>query len=184
MKRLISHRALAALTLAVLLRVSSANAQSGGPYDLRWNTIDAGGVTFAAGGAFMLGGTAGQPDAGASTGGPYVLAGGFWPGLSAGAAPTPTPTQTGPVPATSTATAVATATATMMASFTAVPNGSATPTATFPWRGNADNDGITRAHLHDDTNGYRLVAANTNAHGDTRNGVCRRLPRRRRGHGR
>jgi len=56
-----------------------APAQSGGGYDLSWWTIDGGGVTFATGGAFNLGGTAGQPDASSAlTGGAFSLTGGFW----------------------------------------------------------------------------------------------------------
>jgi len=56
-----------------------ACAQSGGGYDLSWWTIDGGGVTFATGGTFNLGGTVGQPDASnALTGGTYSLTGGFW----------------------------------------------------------------------------------------------------------
>jgi hypothetical protein len=35
-------------------------AQSGGGYDLTWSTIDGGGMSFAAGGGYQLGGTAGQ----------------------------------------------------------------------------------------------------------------------------
>jgi hypothetical protein len=66
------------LTAAMLL-ASDARAQSGGGYDLTWWTIDGGGVTFATGGTFNLGGTAGQPDASnALTGGTYSLTGGFW----------------------------------------------------------------------------------------------------------
>ncbi len=53
-------------------------AQSGGPYDLTWSTIDGGGATAVTGGVYSLGGTAGQPDAGLSTGGIYSLQGGFW----------------------------------------------------------------------------------------------------------
>ncbi len=53
-------------------------AQSGGPYDLTWSTIDGGGATAVTGGVYSLGGTAGQPDAGLSTGGVYSLQGGFW----------------------------------------------------------------------------------------------------------
>jgi hypothetical protein len=53
-------------------------AQSGGPYDLTWSTIDGGGATGVTGGIYSLGGTAGQPDAGLSTGGSYSLEGGFW----------------------------------------------------------------------------------------------------------
>jgi hypothetical protein len=54
-------------------------AQVGGGYDLTWNTIDGGGGTSSTGGAFSLGGTIGQPDAGSLSGGTYSLAGGFWP---------------------------------------------------------------------------------------------------------
>lgn len=61
------------LALAAPLR-----AQTGGGYDLTWNTVDGGGVTFATGGPYSLGGTIGQPDAGASSGGAYTLSGGFW----------------------------------------------------------------------------------------------------------
>jgi hypothetical protein len=57
-------------------------AQSGGGYDLTWNSIDAGGGT-SSGGGFELRGTIGQPDASAanaiaSVGGDYQLTGGFW----------------------------------------------------------------------------------------------------------
>lgn len=56
-----------------------ALAQSGGPYDLSWSTIDGGGHTFSAGGTFELGGAIGQADAGAMNGGSFALDGGFWP---------------------------------------------------------------------------------------------------------
>jgi len=60
-------------------------AQAGGGYDLTWNTVDNGGVTFASGGGYTLSGTAGQPDAATwSGGGGYTLAGGFWHAASAG----------------------------------------------------------------------------------------------------
>jgi hypothetical protein len=49
-------------------------------YDLSWWTVDAGGITFATGGGYSLGGTAGQPDAGVLSGGGYSLGGGFWRG--------------------------------------------------------------------------------------------------------
>ena len=66
------------LTAATLL-ASDARAQSGGGYDLSWWTIDGGGVTFATGGTFNLGGTAGQPDASNElAGGAFRLTGGFW----------------------------------------------------------------------------------------------------------
>jgi hypothetical protein len=47
-------------------------------YDLTWSTVDGGGTMTASGGGFELSGTAGQPDAGALTGGPFALTGGFW----------------------------------------------------------------------------------------------------------
>lgn len=73
---------LPALMLAFLI-TSFALAQSGGLYDLSWNTIDAGGATFSTGGIYSLGGTAAQPEAGSMSGGNYALAGGFWQGQSA-----------------------------------------------------------------------------------------------------
>jgi hypothetical protein len=57
-----------------------ALAQSGNGYDLSWNTVDGGGQTFSTGGRYTLGGTIGQPDAGALTGGGYTLGSGFWGG--------------------------------------------------------------------------------------------------------
>jgi hypothetical protein len=66
--------------LALLGLVASALAQSGGPYDLTWNSIDGGGYTFSTGGGYELGGTIGQPDAGCMIGGGYTLGGGFWDG--------------------------------------------------------------------------------------------------------
>jgi len=73
------------LLLAVLLSLlaSVALAQSGGGYDLTWNTIDGGGYTWSEGGGYALGGTVGQPDAGTLSGGGYTLAGGFWGGAAA-----------------------------------------------------------------------------------------------------
>ncbi len=67
------------MLIPMLLLWLGANAQSGGPYDLSWWTIDGGGITFATGGVYNLGGTIGQPDASnALAGGPYSLTGGFW----------------------------------------------------------------------------------------------------------
>jgi hypothetical protein len=63
---------------AFLLLASVAVAQSGGGYDLSWNTVDGGGHTFSAGGDYSLGGTIGQPDAGLLVGRGYTLGGGFW----------------------------------------------------------------------------------------------------------
>jgi hypothetical protein len=75
------------LALSILLLLATnAVAQTGGAastslnggYDLTWSTIDGGGYTFSTGGDYTLGGTVGQPDAGAVTGGVYTLLGGFW----------------------------------------------------------------------------------------------------------
>ncbi len=60
-----------------------ASAQSGGGYDLTWNTIDDGGGT-STGGAYSLSGTIGQPEAGSMSGGAYALNGGFWNDTIAG----------------------------------------------------------------------------------------------------
>jgi len=65
---------------ALFLLASVAFAQSDGGYDLTWSTIDGGGATWSECGGYSLGGTIGQPDAGAISGGGYTLAGGFWGG--------------------------------------------------------------------------------------------------------
>jgi hypothetical protein len=67
--------------LAVVgVRYGVVRAQTGGPYDLSWSTVDGGGHTFSTGGDYSLGGTIGQPDPGLLTGGDYTLGGGFWGG--------------------------------------------------------------------------------------------------------
>ena len=78
-------RALLLIPLALLLLfgVGSARAQTGGGYDLTWNSIDGGGATFSTGGGYSLGATVGQADAGAASGGVYTLSGGFWAGIPA-----------------------------------------------------------------------------------------------------
>ena len=53
-------------------------ARSG--YDLSWWTVDGGGNTGDTGGAYTLGGTIGQPDAGILAAGDYTLHAGFWAG--------------------------------------------------------------------------------------------------------
>ncbi|MGC8960738.1 MAG: hypothetical protein ACP5OO_13355 [Chloroflexia bacterium] len=73
-------RLLLPVVLLALLTVGVASSQSGDGYDLSWNTVDGGGYTWSEGGSYSLGGTAGQPDAGALAGGPYTLRGGFWAG--------------------------------------------------------------------------------------------------------
>lgn len=57
--------------------ITPVSAQSGGGYDLTWNTIDGGSGTTD-GGVYSLSGTIGQPDAGTMNGGSYTLNGGFW----------------------------------------------------------------------------------------------------------
>ena len=56
-----------------------ASTQTGGSYDLSWNSIDGGGGMDSSGGSYSLGGTVGQAEAQqpASAGG-YDLQGGFW----------------------------------------------------------------------------------------------------------
>ena len=75
---------LAVALLVMLVGVASAvYAQTGGGYDLTWSTIDGGGAMFSTGGGYSLGGTIGQPDMGALSGGGYALNGGFWSGVDA-----------------------------------------------------------------------------------------------------
>jgi len=64
-----------------------AMAQTGGSYDLGWNTWDGGGGTCS-GGSYEISGTIGQPDAGDMSGGNYSLSGGFWPGATISITPT------------------------------------------------------------------------------------------------
>ncbi|MEA3375175.1 MAG: hypothetical protein U9R72_03115 [Chloroflexota bacterium] len=66
--------------LLALLAASTARAALSTGYDLSWWTVDGGGRTFSTGEGYTLGGTIGQPDAGALTGGEYTLRGGFWGG--------------------------------------------------------------------------------------------------------
>ena len=75
--------------LALALGLTAAvYAQAGDGYDLTWNTVDNGGVTFSNNEGYTLGGTAGQPDAAVWSGeGGYTLSGGFWSAVSGGAAP-------------------------------------------------------------------------------------------------
>jgi hypothetical protein len=85
MRKQISKRGLCLtlIALVVCMVVVSrsaypANAQTGGTYDLTWNSIDGGGAMLSVGGSYSLGGTIGQADAGTLSGGAYTLAGGFW----------------------------------------------------------------------------------------------------------
>jgi hypothetical protein len=69
-----SNLLLSLWTLVLVIVASSARAQS---YSIDWSTIDGGGGTSTAG-VFSVSGTIGQPDAGAMSGGPYAVQGGFW----------------------------------------------------------------------------------------------------------
>jgi hypothetical protein len=60
----------------LLLAAPAAQAQSGGEYDLTWNTVDGGGTS--SGGGYTLTGTVGQADAGTLGSGGYAVGGGFW----------------------------------------------------------------------------------------------------------
>jgi len=85
MKRNLIPLMISAGVLGAMLTMGlrTASAQTGGGYDLTWNSIDGGGATFSTGGGYSLGGTIGQADAGASSGGAYSLNGGFWAGVPA-----------------------------------------------------------------------------------------------------
>ncbi len=114
--------------LLVLAVVPHALSQTGGVYNLSWNTTDGGGITFATGGAYQLGGTIGQHDAGASSGGVNSLTSGYWavtnviPSATATATPTTTPPNHTPTPTpTPKPTPTATATASPKATPTATP---------------------------------------------------------------
>ena len=77
---------LIALIPLLLLLSPAALAQTGGDYDLSWNTIDSGGGS-SSGGDYELNGVIGQPDAGAMTGANYELGGGFWGGGAVSGSP-------------------------------------------------------------------------------------------------
>ena len=68
----------ALLVLAVLCCAADALGQTGGGYDLTWNTIDGGGSTFLSGGTYSIGSTIGQPDAGNHAMDAFTSTGGFW----------------------------------------------------------------------------------------------------------
>ena len=69
------------LLVILFLGATTALAQSSGSFDLSWNTVNGGGQTFSTGGPYTLGATVGQADAGALSGGGYILEGGFWGGI-------------------------------------------------------------------------------------------------------
>ncbi len=81
MKRNVWITLLVGVLAALSLVVSVSLAQTGGGYDLTWNTID-NGAMFSSGSGYELGGTIGQPDVGFSFGSDYTLTGGFWAGAA------------------------------------------------------------------------------------------------------
>jgi hypothetical protein len=67
----------------IFLAPGSVLAQSGGGYDLEWQTLSNGGDQFASGGDYQLGFTAGQDTPPlVSAGGSYQLVQGFWAGAT------------------------------------------------------------------------------------------------------
>ncbi len=75
-----SARVLAAVLFIGLLLSTIALASTAQSYAISWWTIDNGGATMSTRGGYSLGGTIGQPDAGAMSGGGFVLEGGYWQG--------------------------------------------------------------------------------------------------------
>lgn len=125
------------LAFVLLALGAPAHAQTGGAYDLHWNTIDGGGGTNATGGVYELSATIGQPDAGSLNGGAFVLSGGFWSVALPVAPPTATATTTLTPMTTSTPTATTSPTPTAPASATptqtgGVPPATRTATPTVP----------------------------------------------------
>ncbi len=64
------------LILTMLTVAACLPAQSGGDYDLTWNSLDAGGLILY-GGDYEMAGTVGQPETLLLSGGDYALSGGF-----------------------------------------------------------------------------------------------------------
>lgn len=82
MNRAMKRVALIVLGLVLLGGAVSSYAQSGGGYDLTWNTIDNGGGVIG-NGAYTLDSTIGQSEASTPlSNGEYTLVGGFWTGVS------------------------------------------------------------------------------------------------------
>lgn len=69
-----------AVGLALLLAATGVAARAGAYDPITWSSIDGGGVAFASGGGYRLGGTIGQHDAGTLAAGAFTLRGGFWSG--------------------------------------------------------------------------------------------------------
>ncbi len=69
-------RSISIVAVLLLLVVGNGLAQSGGGYDLTWNTADNGAYGLT-GGSYTLESTVGQPEAGALAAGAYTLSSGF-----------------------------------------------------------------------------------------------------------
>lgn len=76
------------LTLGIIALVATARVAAN-DFSLDWWSIDGGGFVWTTGGSYELGGTVGQPDAGAMTGGEFELTGGFWSGAVGAGQPLP-----------------------------------------------------------------------------------------------
>ena len=80
---------LSTLLLLLVITVSAAVAQTGGPYSITQSLIAGGGVGPSLGATYSLTGTLGQSIAGGnSTGAPYSVRSGFWTGTLAPTAAT------------------------------------------------------------------------------------------------
>lgn len=76
-RRIVSALLVLGVLLAAVWTISLASDDAADSFSITWWTTDGGGGV-SAGGPYTLGGTAGQPDAGRSSGGDYALVGGFW----------------------------------------------------------------------------------------------------------
>ncbi len=66
------------LRASLMIWALSVVVALGDDFAIDWHTIDGGGEMWSTGGDYELGGTIGQTDAGAMTGGDFELTGGFW----------------------------------------------------------------------------------------------------------
>jgi hypothetical protein len=67
------------ITAIIIFCCIVTSAQSGGTFEIKQSTIASGGGQGITGGSVDLAGTAGQPAAAKSSGGPFTLAGGLFP---------------------------------------------------------------------------------------------------------
>jgi len=120
------------MMLFLFFSAAAVVAQVGGGFDLSWSTVDGGGINTSTGGVFTLGGTIGQPDAGAGTGITYTVNMGFWGATLPLPTPsnTDTPTRTNTPTITPTRSNTPTATPTRTNTLTGTPTRTSTPTNT------------------------------------------------------